>query len=71
MSLLRQGTDPAFPWKETEVLLRQMQAQVVGRPPEAIKQKETAFYEATCAYCGKTFRSYGNKNRVTVPMIVM
>ena len=31
--------------------------------PEAIKRKETAYYEATCACCGKTFRSYGNKNR--------
>ena len=31
--------------------------------PEAIKRKESAYYEATCAYCGKTFRSYGNKNR--------
>lgn len=32
MSLLRQGTDPAFHRKETEVLLRQMQAGMVVSP---------------------------------------
>ena len=24
----------------------------------------TSYYEATCVYCGKTFRSCGNKNRI-------
>lgn len=28
-----------------------------------LKKKETAFYEKECAYCHKTFVSYGNKNR--------
>lgn len=26
-------------------------------------KKETAFYKFTCAYCGKEFSAYGNKNR--------
>ena len=29
--------------------------------PEKVKRK--AYYELTCAYCHKTFHSYGNKNR--------
>lgn len=31
--------------------------------PEAIQRKATAYYDVTCAYCGKSFKSYGNKNR--------
>lgn len=31
--------------------------------PEVVQKKETAFYEKTCVYCGKTFTVYGNKNR--------
>jgi endogenous inhibitor of DNA gyrase (YacG/DUF329 family) len=31
--------------------------------PEQIQRKPTAFYEGTCAYCGKPFIAYGNKSR--------
>lgn len=31
--------------------------------PEAGRHKEAAYYHLTCEYCGKTFVSYGNKNR--------
>jgi endogenous inhibitor of DNA gyrase (YacG/DUF329 family) len=31
--------------------------------PEAIQKKESAYYEKTCIYCGKEFKTYGNKNR--------
>lgn len=31
--------------------------------PDEINQKETAQYHLKCAYCGKDFISYGNKNR--------
>lgn len=31
--------------------------------PEALKKNETAMYELVCGHCGKTFISYGNKNR--------
>lgn len=28
-----------------------------------INRKPTAYYEKQCAYCGKTFTAYGNRNR--------
>lgn len=31
--------------------------------PERINRSEKAYYEKTCAYCGKTFVAYGNKGR--------
>lgn len=31
--------------------------------PEAVKRSEKASYECTCENCGRTFISYGNKNR--------
>ena len=31
--------------------------------PERSQKNETAFYEKNCAYCGKQFIVYGNKNR--------
>lgn len=31
--------------------------------PQIAQRNETAFYEKACAYCGKTFTAYGNKNR--------
>ncbi len=31
--------------------------------PDQINRSEQAFYKLTCQCCGKTFRSYGNKNR--------
>ena len=31
--------------------------------PEKINRKSTAYYEATCVYCGKTFTTYGNNKR--------
>ena len=31
--------------------------------PEAVRKKETALYEKTCVYCGKSFIVYGNRNR--------
>lgn len=31
--------------------------------PEAVKKGTKAIYELTCNQCGKTFHSYGNKNR--------
>ena len=31
--------------------------------PEALKRNEKAMYELVCGHCGKTFISYGNKNR--------
>jgi len=31
--------------------------------PEAVQKKETAIYEKTCVYCGKSFIVYGNRNR--------
>jgi ribosomal protein S27E len=31
--------------------------------PEAVKKGTKATYELTCNQCGKTFHSYGNKNR--------
>lgn len=34
-----------------------------GSHPGALQKKESAFYELTCAYCGKVYQSYGNKTR--------
>lgn len=31
--------------------------------PEAMNKSEAASYKLTCQHCGKTFISYGNKNR--------
>lgn len=31
--------------------------------PEESRKKEAAFYDKTCAYCGRHFTVYGNKNR--------
>lgn len=30
---------------------------------DSIQRKESAYYEKTCVYCGKSFKVYGNKNR--------
>ena len=30
---------------------------------DLVQRKPTAFYEGTCAYCGKTFVAYGNSHR--------
>ena len=37
--------------------------------PEKVQRK--AYYRLTCAYCGKEFESYGNRNTAPVPAMPM
>lgn len=34
-----------------------------GEHVSCIDRRATAYYEATCIYCGKTFKAYGNNHR--------
>ena len=55
VSLLRQRIDPAFHRKEAERFCSdKCRAGMVVSPSGANKRK-SAYYEATCVYCGKTF----------------
>lgn len=31
--------------------------------PERITRRETAYYKSVCVYCGREFKTYGNKDR--------
>ena len=50
-------------WKAETLLLRKMQEGMVEGAPGGNEKSEFASYELTCQHCGKTFISYGNRNR--------